>query len=568
MHQLNAMMTKKQADWMTAILSFFAKRSIKFSKNECKFSRQTSDNSLKYYLIISFCLSGAISLQQPKSRFFLNSTKEVSLCWYARVNSVVIRFENFVISDRYNPTTIFKNEGTNLSVHTVVPEHAVHIFAPNGSYCSFNARAKPHLQLWIQFRAKPAELSQAFITTLEREKELLKRNSALENQLKESHEKMDDLRIQHKKENESLQTEIQDLKDTLLRREKCHTRQKDIFKKMAANAQRELDKARAVISNLSEGMKACEATLFASKETISEKDQKIKQLTSQLNRYEDLIRNLTIDMRNYHKSLQKAANDVDKMSERLEVSLAVKKKLLRKNRCLEEKVVIMEETMTNAEAKVKELSEVNSKLVEKISFLQDEDKKMQFDLQERRNKERLNDKMGMMNHLKEDLKTKRTDVTVEILAGVYDGLQPTELNVKSGDCFLPEQKSTVLIKETETPKGDEANIKKTVKVKENSEPRPSMLSSAARVSTSGTLVQDTCLRKRHRSDQSKGFSYDSKTADPLSMPTAGGPIRHHQSPLPPIFARLSTSEVGRAKKDDDWLVRKQGNFLPFSPKGK
>ena len=34
---------------------------------------------------------------------------------------------------------------------------------------------------------------------------------------------------------------------------------------------------------------------------------------------------------------------------------AVKKKLLRKNRCLEEKVVIMEETMTNAEAKVKEL---------------------------------------------------------------------------------------------------------------------------------------------------------------------------------------------------------------------
>lgn len=154
------------------------------------------------------------------------------------------------------------------------------------------------------------------------------------------------------------------------------------------------------------------------------------------------------------------------------------------------------------------------------------------------------------------------------LVGVYDDLQPTELNVKSGDCFLPKQKSTVLTKETETPKGDEANVKKTVKVKENSEPRPSMLSSAARVSTSGTLVQDTCLRKRHRNDQRKGFSCDSKTADPLSMPTAdkGGPIRHHQSPLPPIFARLSTSEVGRAKKDDDWLVRNQGNFLPFSQK--
>ena len=86
--------------------AFFAKRSIKFSKNDSRFSRQTSDNSLKYYLIISFCLSGAISLQQPKSRFFLNSTKEVSLCWYARVNSVVIRFENFSISDRYNPTSI------------------------------------------------------------------------------------------------------------------------------------------------------------------------------------------------------------------------------------------------------------------------------------------------------------------------------------------------------------------------------------------------------------------------------------------------------------------------------
>ena len=35
--------------------------------------------------------------------------------------------------------------------------------------------------------------------------------------------KMDDLRIQHKKENESLQTEIKDLKDTLLAREKSHS---------------------------------------------------------------------------------------------------------------------------------------------------------------------------------------------------------------------------------------------------------------------------------------------------------------------------------------------------------
>ena len=80
----------------------------------------------------------------------------------------------------------------------------------------------------------------------------------MENQLKESSEKMKDLRIQQGKENESLQTEIKDLRETLSIREKCHTKQKDIFKKMAANSQSELDKARAVISNLSEGMKGCE----------------------------------------------------------------------------------------------------------------------------------------------------------------------------------------------------------------------------------------------------------------------------------------------------------------------
>ena len=65
------------------------------------------------------------------------------------------------------------------------------------------------------------------------------------------------------------------------------------------------------------------ATLSASKETISEKDQKIQQLTSQLNKYEDLIKNLTVDTRNYHKSLQKAADDVDKISERLKVTLGM-----------------------------------------------------------------------------------------------------------------------------------------------------------------------------------------------------------------------------------------------------
>ena len=58
-------------------------------------------------------------------------------------------------------------------------------------------------------------------------------------------------------------------------------------------------------------------------ETISEKDKKIKQLTFQLNRYEDLIKKLTVDTRNYDKSLHKVANDVDKMSERLEVSLGM-----------------------------------------------------------------------------------------------------------------------------------------------------------------------------------------------------------------------------------------------------
>ena len=65
------------------------------------------------------------------------------------------------------------------------------------------------------------------------------------------------------------------------------------------------------------------ATLSVSKETISEKDQKIQQLTSQLNRYEDLLKKLTVDTRNYYKSLQKAADDVDKISERLEVSLGM-----------------------------------------------------------------------------------------------------------------------------------------------------------------------------------------------------------------------------------------------------
>ena len=58
-------------------------------------------------------------------------------------------------------------------------------------------------------------------------------------------------------------------------------------------------------------------------ETISEKDKKIKQLTFQLNRYEDLIKKLTVDTRNYDKSLHKVTNDVDKMSERLEVSLGM-----------------------------------------------------------------------------------------------------------------------------------------------------------------------------------------------------------------------------------------------------
>ena len=65
------------------------------------------------------------------------------------------------------------------------------------------------------------------------------------------------------------------------------------------------------------------ATLSVSKETISEKDQKIQQLTSQLNKYEDLLKKLTVDTRNYHKSLQKAADDVDKISARLEVSLGM-----------------------------------------------------------------------------------------------------------------------------------------------------------------------------------------------------------------------------------------------------
>ena len=69
---------------------------------------------------------------------------------------------------------------------------------------------------------------------------------------------MNDLRIQQGKDNESLQAEMKDLKETLVMREECYTKQKDLFKTMAANGHSELNKARAVISNLSEGMKACE----------------------------------------------------------------------------------------------------------------------------------------------------------------------------------------------------------------------------------------------------------------------------------------------------------------------
>ena len=47
----------------------------------------------------------------------------------------------------------------------------------------------------------------------------------MENQLKESRDKMEDLRIQYEKENESLQTEIKDLKETKrVKREKRHTK--------------------------------------------------------------------------------------------------------------------------------------------------------------------------------------------------------------------------------------------------------------------------------------------------------------------------------------------------------
>ena len=65
--------------------------------------------------------------------------------------------------------------------------------------------------------------------------------------------------------------------------------------------------------------------------------------------------------------------------------------------------------------------------------------KKRYDLQERRNKERLNDKMDMMNQLKEDLNTKRTDVTVEILGreailwvGIFHklvGVEKTPMNI-------------------------------------------------------------------------------------------------------------------------------------------
>lgn len=327
-------------------------------------------------------------------------------------------------------------------------------------------------EMELQLGEKMAVLEQQYI---DRENELIKKNSALENELRESRDKMNDLRIQQEKDNDALKTEIRELKETLIIREQRHKNQMDFFKEMATNAQNELNKARAVISNLSEGMRACEATLSASKETISEKEQKIKQLTSQKETYKNVIKSMTADIRHYNKQLQRAGDDVDKIKERLEFC-----------------------------------QEVNNNLVKQISFLQHEDKKMQFDPHEKRIRERLEEKLKMINQLNHDLNQMYTEVTVEILAGVYDDLQLTQLDVKSWANFLPEQKNLLLVRET---KGDEANAKKTEK-------------------------------------------------------DEGGPIKLHQAPLLPIFTSLSTSEVGRVRKDDDWLDRNQENFVPFSQKGK
>ena len=49
-----------------------------------------------------------------------------------------------------------------------------------------------------------------------------------------------------------------------------------------------------------------------------------------------------------------------------------------------------------------------------------------------------------------------------------------------------------------------------------------------------------------------------------SFSDEGGPIRFHQSPLPPIFAPLPTSEAGQFKKDYDWLIGNQAT-LYLSP---
>ncbi|XP_022784274.1 daple-like protein [Stylophora pistillata] len=446
---------------------------------------------------------------------------------------------------------------------------------------SFGARRmkmKGKKEMELQLGKKMTVLEQQY---LDREKELIKKNSALENELRESREKMNDLRIQQEKDNDALKTEIKDLKETLVIREQRHKKQKELLKKKETNAQTELNKARAVISNLSEGMMAREATLSVSKETISEKEEKIKQLTSQKETYKNVVKTMTADIRHYNKQLQRATDDVDKIREKLEFCRADNSQLVRQNNFLQNQVeelkenlkktsddnqkqmIEMETTVVNAETKLKELSEVNSKLVKQISFLQNEDKQMQFDLHENRNRERLEEKLEMINQLNRDLNKTYTEATVEILAGVYDDLQLTQLDVSSWAYFLPEQKNPLLIKET---KGDEANEKKTEKVKEYSEPRPSMLSSATSDSMKETLVPDTCLRKRHRCGQNKGFSCKSKTADLLTMPTAGGPIKLHQAPLSPVFTSLSTSDVGRVKKDDDWLDRNQENFVPFSQK--
>ena len=57
--------------------------------------------------------------------------------------------------------------------------------------------------------------------------------------------------------NECLANQVTELKEVLVQREQRHKKQKELFKKMAVDAQDKLKKALADVANFSEELKSC-----------------------------------------------------------------------------------------------------------------------------------------------------------------------------------------------------------------------------------------------------------------------------------------------------------------------